>query len=145
MCGYTKLTCIAYKDGIIAYDCRITEGDMIVSDNYNKKHEIGGLIIFSAGNLGEDEDFVTAYITKETNTIQNAQGIVVDNGELFICTIASGEVQVYKWNKAEARAVGSGEPYAITAMDTGATAKEAVQYAHKRDVNTGAKVRTWQL
>jgi ATP-dependent protease HslVU (ClpYQ) peptidase subunit len=139
------LTTIAYKDGIIAYDSRITEGDMIVSDSYNKKHEIGGLVIFSAGNLGCDEDFATAYITKETDAIENAQGIVVDNGELFICTIASGEVQVYKWDKVEVRACGSGEPYAITAMDTGATAKEAVEYAKKRDVNTGGRVRTWVI
>ncbi len=45
----------------------------------------------------------------------------------------------------EPRTLGSGGCYALTAMDMGATAKEAVKMAMKRDTGTGGRVRTYKL
>jgi ATP-dependent protease HslVU (ClpYQ) peptidase subunit len=39
-------------------------------------------------------------------------------------------------------ALGSGSHFALTAMDMGATAAEAVEMAKKRDTSTGGLVRT---
>lgn len=39
-------------------------------------------------------------------------------------------------------AIGSGRDFALAAMDMGATAKEAVEMAAKRDVYTGGTIRT---
>jgi len=43
------------------------------------------------------------------------------------------------------RAFGSGELHALTAMDMGASAKEAVGMAAKRDIYTGGKINTFKL
>lgn len=42
-------------------------------------------------------------------------------------------------------ACGSGMDHALTAMDMGATAKEAVKWAMKRDTLTGGRIRTFKL
>lgn len=39
-------------------------------------------------------------------------------------------------------AIGSGRDFALAAMDMGASAKEAVEAAAKRDVYTGGTIRT---
>lgn len=41
-----------------------------------------------------------------------------------------------------ADAIGIGSPYALTAMDMGATAAGAIEMAKKRDTCTGGQVRT---
>ena len=43
------------------------------------------------------------------------------------------------------RAIGSGNRFALAAMDFGKTAKEAVEYAACRDVYTGGKVESFRL
>lgn len=42
-------------------------------------------------------------------------------------------------------AIGSGAAHAITAMDCGKSARQAVQMAMKRDINTGGRVVTARL
>ena len=42
-------------------------------------------------------------------------------------------------------AIGSGSPFALTAMDMGASAEEAVTMAAKRDSCTGGKIRTLRI
>jgi hypothetical protein len=41
--------------------------------------------------------------------------------------------------------MGSGTPFAYTAMDMGASAKEAVWAAARRDVGTGGTLRVLQI
>lgn len=38
-------------------------------------------------------------------------------------------------------AIGNGSPFALTAMDMGSAAAEAVEMAKKRDTSTGGQVR----
>jgi hypothetical protein len=42
-------------------------------------------------------------------------------------------------------AIGSGTDHALTAMDMGATAEEAIGWAAKRDAGTGGTIRTFRL
>jgi ATP-dependent protease HslVU (ClpYQ) peptidase subunit len=42
-------------------------------------------------------------------------------------------------------ATGSGSPYAFAAMDAGASAKDAVRIAIKRDANSGGRVQSLRL
>ncbi|MNJ79145.1 hypothetical protein D3C77_770710 [compost metagenome] len=42
-------------------------------------------------------------------------------------------------------AIGSGAPYALAAMDMGASAEDAVRAAMKRDIYTGGKIRTLRI
>lgn len=42
-------------------------------------------------------------------------------------------------------AIGSGMYYALTAMDCGCSAEEAVKMAAKRDVNTGGEIRIFKI
>ena len=139
------MTTIAYKDGIIAYDSRITEGDTILTDNFEKKYEQDGLTFFIAGDLGQDQQFANSFILREPQGIKLAQGFVVDGDKLYICTVLSKRVQVYEWHKANPRAVGTGEPFALTAMKLGNSAVDAVKAAMNFDTNTGGKVRTFKL
>lgn len=41
-------------------------------------------------------------------------------------------------------AIGSGAKHALTAMDLGLDAKEAVKMAMKRDIYTGGRIRTFR-
>jgi hypothetical protein len=42
-------------------------------------------------------------------------------------------------------AIGTGTDHAITAMDCGLSAREAVKMAMKRDTGTGGRIRTYKV
>jgi ATP-dependent protease HslVU (ClpYQ) peptidase subunit len=42
-------------------------------------------------------------------------------------------------------AIGSGEEYAIGAMDAGLSAKDAVKIACNRDIYSGGRIRTFKI
>jgi len=138
------MTTIAFKDNMIAFDSRITRGGDILTDSYDKHKEEGGCLFFLSGYPCDFEDLIALYFNKPTvkdhSLLDESDLIVVDSGQVMrlYCT-DKGErcVQPVSWDSAW----GSGQRYAVGAMDMGASAREAVAVACKRDMFTGGTIQ----
>ena len=137
------MTTIAYKDGVIAYDSRETLGTTIVDDDCDKCQASGGVQFFCTGSTPDYDALIAAYFGEKSSVVIEAGGIALDNGVLWLL----GYSETTGFWKDRLRldnpfAVGSGSSHALTAMDMGATAFQAVEMAMKRDSCTGGKIRT---
>jgi len=141
------MTTIAYKDGIIAYDSRATRSNTIISDKANKKEIINGVVFIYCGATCDFENFVKCYFNKEipSSPIEVSAYVLDKNYSRLYCVgIEQEDKYIFKIPMPFdiPDAMGSGEAYALTAMDMGCSAKEAVKWAMKRDFNTGGKINT---
>jgi len=137
------MTTIAYKDGIIAYDSRETLGNTIVDDDCDKCQARDGVRFFCTGSTPDYDALLAAYFGEVSAVVIEAGGIALDNGVLWLL----GYSETTGFWKDRLRmdnpfAVGSGSLHALTAMDMGASAYQAVEMAMKRDSCTGGKIRT---
>ena len=69
----------------------------------------------------------------------------MEGGELFYITSDDESFSKQKLDPSKPYATGSGQHHALTAMDMGATAKEAVKMAIMRDTNSGGRIRTYKI
>lgn len=146
------MTTIAYKDGIIAYDSQLTRGDMISRIDYNKKKETENYVFFLGGASCDYEAFIEAVENNDPNKFLECSGYIFNKKtkKLYVSSIEQNEDQSFKIIKTPIEkdmpdALGTGERFAIAAMDLGMTAKQAVEYAIKRDIYTGGKVNTFDI
>jgi 20S proteasome alpha/beta subunit len=137
------MTTIAYKDGVIAYDSRQTRNDRIVSDSVPKCQVVDGVSFLLSGAVCDEKALIAAYFGTPSLVPVECSGYVVDGGNLMLVG-HDDKTGIWKQDldPANSDAIGSGAAYALAAMDMGATAKEAVEMAAKRDVYTGGKIRT---
>ncbi|WP_460421866.1 Ntn hydrolase family protein [Pseudomonas sp. ZL2] len=137
------MTTIAYKDGVMAYDSRQTRGGAIVSDDSPKCQVVGGVSFFLSGAVSDEKALIAAYFGTPSAVPVECSGYVVDGGKLLL---VGHDDKTGIWRQdldpANPDAIGSGSPYALAAMDMGASAEDAVRAAMKRDIYTGGKVRT---
>lgn len=137
------MTTLAYRDGELATDSRVTAGDMIISDRRKKVHRLrDGSVVAWAGSVQQAELLLRA-MRKNT-----APPKIDEISALHLR--ADGSLWEYEgqaWVKQDPGyyATGSGSPYAFAAMDAGASAKEAVRIAIKRDANSGGRVQALKL
>lgn len=138
------MTTIAYnhKDKEIAVDSRITRGDFIVTDKANKaiKNDNG---LFILSGLTADCELVAQCFPNEPPREVNCYGFAISDEFVYWLTFNDGVLMLTKCNYSEA--AGSGQDHAITAMDLGCSAKDAVKMAAKRDQNTGGKIRVYKV
>lgn len=136
------MTTIAYKDGIIAYDGRITRGNQITYDDFDKCLDRDGVKFVCSGSTADFEGLISAYFGGEVSNCSAVALIVADGG---VWHSAVDESTGF-WKAAlildKPYALGSGSEHALTAMDMGASAYQAVEMAMKRDSCTGGKIRT---
>ena len=138
------MTTIAYKDGVIAYDSRVTRGSLIDHDDYEKLiHRNGHQFLFT-GSGCDFPALIDEYLgLKLSEKPLEASGVVITNGRLYqIGHDAESGFWVDEVWLERSYAAGSGRDFALAAMDMGATAKEAVELAAKRDAYTGGTIRT---
>ncbi|NHC53103.1 proteasome subunit beta [Pseudomonas sp. AU8050] len=137
------MTTIAYKDGVIAYDGRQVRNDRIVSDSAQKCQVIDGVSFFLAGTVCDEKALIAAYFGTASPAPVECSGYAVDGGKLMMIghDDATG-IWKQDLDPANPDAMGSGAPYALVAMDMGASAEEAVRAAMKRDIYTGGTIRT---
>lgn len=137
------MTTIAYKDGVIAYDGRQVRNDRIVSDSAQKCQVVDGVSFFLSGTVCDEKALIAAYFGTPSPLPVECSGYVVDGGKLMMIG-HDDTTGIWKQDidPANPDAMGSGTPYALAAMDMGASAEEAVRAAAKRDVYTGGTVRT---
>lgn len=141
------MTTIAYKDGIIAYDSRLTQGSRIASDTCEKMHKKGKDFLVWAGAHSESAQVLEALIVdKYPDGLNLGAGIAMIGGKLY--AVGLNEDDLWKCDIKSFSggvACGSGSGYAIGAMDMGADAISAVKIASKRDSGTGGKIRIYKV
>lgn len=140
------MTVIAYKDGVIAYDSRKTMGETIIDDDHDKRVTRGNVDYFFAGNTG-DLDVLLNLDQGHGGSIENGAGALrVENKSLSF--IGMNKIDGF-WRAPiennKVFAIGSGQDHALTAMDLGCSAKEAVKMAIKRDSCSGGKIRVYKV
>ena len=138
------MTTIAYKDGVIAYDSRVTRGSLIDHDDYEKLIHRNGHRFLMTGSGCDFAALIDEYLgVKLGDKPLEANGLVVTNGKLYqIGRDAETGFWVDDVWAERPFAIGSGRDFALAAMDMGATAKEAVEMAARRDICTGGTIRT---
>jgi ATP-dependent protease HslVU (ClpYQ) peptidase subunit len=136
------MTTIAYKDGIIAYDGRVSRGGTIVYDDFDKMRERDGVNFFGTGATGEINELIGAWFGEEIVGECEASALVLHDGDLTLIGYAQGKLWKAPCVLDRPYAIGSGSDHAYTAFDMGATAYQAVEMAAKRDTSTGGKIRT---
>lgn len=125
----------------IAFDSRITRGSTICSDDYCKKHQKNNVVFITAGYEAEVQRFISDYPNLEG--AYDCDGAMVENGKVYSFGFQDGRFLRLQLNFSEAW--GSGQDHALTALDLGKSAKEAVKYAMKRDCGTGGKIRVMKV
>lgn len=136
------MTTIAYhhKDKQIAVDGRGTIGSLIASENFDKiiKNESGTWFL-----TGKACDFsILTSMQKDDNTdvMPECHALLARGGKVYAVSVSEDGYfceDELKYNHA----IGSGDYFAIAAMDFGRSAKEAVKYAATRDCYTGGKIK----
>jgi ATP-dependent protease HslVU (ClpYQ) peptidase subunit len=140
------MTTIAYKDGVIAYDSRITRGDTIMDDDAEKMVMRDGYTFFCTGPTPDIEKLIELYCMRHASGDISANAFVVHDG--FVWMAGWNETDGLWRSKIGAdkvNAIGSGSDHALTAMDCGKSAYESVEMAKKRDTNTGGQVRIFKV
>lgn len=156
------MTSIAYKDGVMAGDGRMTIGSTVTSDKTTKIFKINNCLVGFAGRYSSGLRFVDWFEGFDlANKIQEQEPFVSVNipdflpDEEFTAIVAypptpdypEGIVMQFEGGNAffeiEAPcAIGSGSDFLIGAMDAGASAEQAVIIATKRDTHSGGEVKT---
>lgn len=136
------MTTIAYKDGVIAYDSRCTRGTTILDDDANKLYAVKGVSFLCTGANCDFPALINAFFGGETSGAVEASALAWDGSALWL---VGHDDKTGGWKDAleldRPYAIGSGSAHALTAMDMGATAADAIRMAKKRDTCTGGRVR----
>ena len=139
------MTTIAYKDGIVAYDSRITADLTIISDDRDKRIEHGAWQIFFSGSDALIDEVLTAWPNGEVSS-DECGAIAVAGSHLYVVGVGSDhKLWRARLQHDEPYAIGSGAGHALTAMDLGCTAAEAIAWAAKRDCCTGGRIRQCRI
>ena len=129
---------------MIAYDSRATRGSMIADDDSNKRVTVKGVDFFFCGCFADVEHLVKGYFERvRVDRTADICAFIVSNGDVVKAGIDNG---VY-WGQSASKidAIGSGSAHALTAMDCGLSAKDAVKMAARRDTCTGGTIRTFKV
>lgn len=150
------MTTIAYRDGVIASDSRTTCKHHIDSDTTKKLFKLpDGAVIGMAGAWDPGMDLFYALkkaikdgADKKTKDLPIVRGkyqaiVVCPNGDTWFNDM--GSWTNLKEFDYEYYAIGSGTVAALSAMDAGATAKEAVAVGIKRDMYSGGKIQSYKV
>lgn len=155
------MTTIAYRNSILVSDGQVSFGERIDQMNLKKVRKINGCLVGGAGRLTSVLQFFSWFegwsdaqlVQGEAPHVQvfipegledeDFTGLVVfTDGVVFMY---EGGKRSYELVNSEYYAIGSGADFALSAMDAGATAEEAVKVAIKRDVFSGGEIFVEEL
>jgi len=157
------MTTIAYKDGVMACDSAWSseDGTLITRRNKIVRLKSGGLI----GSAGDDDSRAVEALFEKVRTpaglptrkqllelqIDYVGIVVLPKGRIYHVTIdpPPGDHEYWSGGLFEIgesyHAVGSGAVHAITAMECGKSARDAVNLAIRRDNNCRPPVHSFSL
>lgn len=141
------MTTVVYchKDEQVAVDSRVTMGHKVCTDDMDKTWVTDDYVFWLAGSLADIETVIEMYPTYYADEAPECSGFVFHRHEGVLKSISWSPEREYQstisWNEA----VGSGQDHAITALDLGCTAEQAVKMAAKRDASTGGVIKVHDL
>ena len=134
------MTTIVYdhKNKEVAVDSRVTVDGIICSDDFNKTIKNDNGFYFLCGDCWDYEKISKLTHDEKVEVNPNCSAILIKDSKAFAVIVSDGFccITELKYNYA----MGSGERFALAALDYGATAKEAVEYAIKKDIYSGGSV-----
>lgn len=139
------MTTIAYKDGIVAYDSRVTCNGVVVYKDYDKSRVVDGVRFFISGSLSEYDDIISDWFSPKRRVLDVGAIVVDESLNIFECGYSEGKMWRERIIKDEFIAIGSGWQFALMAMDLGLSAEDAVKKASERCVYTGGTIRTFKI
>jgi hypothetical protein len=147
------MTTVAFRDGVMAADSRGNDehvGIVPIPKVFKKKIKGKEYIFGVAGYWEAAMMFIEWYRTRDNALHERLMKLTGDNdfdvliwdGKKLMCADAfMYPVEVTE----EYYAIGSGAAHAITAMDCGKSARQAVQMSMKRDPSTGGRIVSMRL
>ena len=148
------MTTIAYKDGIVATDSRVTNSrGKIVSDNEVKITESKNSLWILSGANYDIEYFIKNFVSVEKpivfeDPIEAVSGFLIHEGAMYRLfgfqnnLLFEFLLTTKDYSKNDLTlGLGSGADFAIAAMDFGRNPMQAIEYAKTRDSNTGGEIR----
>jgi len=145
------MTVIAYKDNLIAMDSRMSAGSYILDDNYLKyAHKKDYHFFYTGSEFNLDvliEHTIDKKIGKNPGYDISCAALVLDSKGLFWQAAFDYDDGFWVANRDLNKyyAIGRGMTHAITTMDLGFTAEEAVKMAIKREASCGGEIRIFNL
>lgn len=139
------MTTIVYdhKNKQIAIDSRVTAGNMICDENAEKFIKNISATWFLCGTVADYEQLIELSHNEKPEVQPDAYAIMVNHkGVWLVCF--NGDYCCHS-PLSHSRAIGSGADFALSALDHGKTAKEAIEYAMTRDTGTGGKVHVFDV
>jgi ATP-dependent protease HslVU (ClpYQ) peptidase subunit len=139
------MTTIVYdhKNKQIACDSRITGGGLILTDCATKFKENDKGLWFFAGIKADVSQLIELEHNSKPEVKPDCSALLIKDKKCFLvafngdyCSISENDYN---------HSIGSGDVWALAAIDMGKTAKEAVEYAMTRDVYTGGKVHVYDI
>ncbi|MBX9638060.1 MAG: hypothetical protein K2Q45_10990 [Nitrosomonas sp.] len=139
------MTTIAYRDGVIAYDSRVTCRDVAVYKNYDKSRFVDGVRFFITGNICDYDTLINDWFSSKHKGAGCGALVVDEKGDIFEVGYNNGKMWKEKLLKDQHVAIGSGWQFALMAMDLGLSAEDAVKKASERCIYTGGEVRVYKV
>lgn len=140
------MTTIAYKheSNEIAWDSRSCSNGVIVTDNAMKLRVRDGIKFWFSGCTADQDSFMNMYFGEKCGEfVPDCDAIVLD-GKLLRCGV-SKDGEFWREPIESNYAMGSGEKFALAAMDFDLSAREAVEYTKTRCCYTGGEVHSEKL
>ena len=134
------MTTIAYRDGILAADTRMTQGSALVGNVVKiVRRKKDGALAGGAGDCSWVQSFHRWVLRGEKGDLDppgdDSKGLLITRKKIELFE-ASGPVEF----NPPFFAMGSGRDFAMGAMAAGASAEEAVRLAMQLDAFTGGDV-----
>lgn len=155
------MTTIAFDGKTISADGRMTQNEVIFTDSYCKFYKLkNGNIAAAYGSVGEIYDFIEDYQSEKKTPRKNYSCVlyvVTTSREVFELYInKDGEDLIFfqspllftsalDENYFSKDAGGTGEKFALAAMDYGCDSRAAVAYACSRDIYSGGRILTFDI
>lgn len=136
--------CYNHESKQISCDSRVTRDNVIMSDSCVKWSTVDGVVFFLAGIPSDNELFIRMYFGATSDVIPEVTGLVIDGGNVYRCGV-NDSLLMWKDERQNDDAIGTGWEFALSAMDFGKSSHEAVEYAMTRDSCSGGKVHTYDI
>lgn len=133
------MTTVAYRDGVLAADSRITAADMVVTDKATKVHRLRDGSLFGHAGSVEDAERLKRALVKGHDAPKDLDVIALLVHPDGTITLFEGNLWIKQTDPYYA--IGSGAPYALGAMDAGADAPSAALIGSRRDTSSGGRIK----
>lgn len=140
------MTTIAYRNGVLAGDTRVTSDDTILPGWERKVFRLPDGGLFASADDVEGGELLLRAMRKGHPPPRLPENEHVD----AILIKPDGKMFFYEGNiwiryRAPYCAIGTGRPYALGAMARGASAIDAVRIGMKFDAHSGGRVQSLRL